>query len=104
MTIENEQNSSYVAQLSRSTLLLYNLENNCLICCHLQNFALENKPGSVGSFNLTKGVNKFCLLEPGVYQLTPVSCHQFEQAVYSYDTYVIDAADYLTFCLSSLIP
>jgi len=44
---------------------------------------------TVGSFNLTKGTNKFCLAEPGIYQLTPVSCHQFERSVYTYDTYVI---------------
>jgi hypothetical protein len=50
------------------------------------NFSLESDPKVVGSFNLTKGVNKFCLAQPGVYHLTPVSCHQFEQDVYSYDT------------------
>lgn len=53
-----------------------------------QNFAQESKPGNVGSFNLTKGINKFCLKEPGVYKLTPVSCHQFEQETYVYDTWV----------------
>ena len=51
-----------------------------------KNFAQENKPGNVGSFNLTKGINKFCLKDPGVYKLTPVSCHQFEQETYTYDT------------------
>ncbi len=52
----------------------------------LQNFAQENKPGNVGSFSLTKGVNKFCLAQPGVYKLTLDSCHQFEQDIYRYDT------------------
>ena len=51
-----------------------------------QHFAHESKPGTVGSFELSRGVNKFCLAEPGVYQLTPESCHQFEQDFYRYDT------------------
>jgi len=49
-------------------------------------FAHESKPGTVGSFELSRGVNKFCLAEPGIYQLTPESCHQFEQDFYRYDT------------------
>ncbi|ELT93278.1 hypothetical protein CAPTEDRAFT_179513 [Capitella teleta] len=66
-------------------------QSGYILSCHLShditlNFAQESKPGNVGSFNLTKGVNKFCLKEPGVYKLTPVSCHQFEQETYAYDT------------------
>ena len=53
---------------------------------HLQNFEQEGRPGNVGSFQLTKGVNKFCLGEPGIYKLSPQSCHQFEQSLYTYDT------------------
>ncbi|KAL3886602.1 hypothetical protein ACJMK2_026586 [Sinanodonta woodiana] len=49
------------------------------------NFAQE-KEGSVGSFQLNKGKNRFCLAQSGVYKLTPDSCHQFEKDVYSYDT------------------
>ncbi|KAK7106662.1 BOS complex subunit NOMO1-like isoform X2 [Littorina saxatilis] len=50
------------------------------------NFAHEKKSGTVGSFQLNKGTNRFCLAQAGVYQLTPDSCHKFEQEVYSYDT------------------
>lgn len=49
-------------------------------------FALEGRSEVVGSFNLTKGVNIFCLNEPGVYTLTPKSCHRFEQDSYKYNT------------------
>ncbi|XP_053372624.1 nodal modulator 2-like [Mercenaria mercenaria] len=50
------------------------------------NFAQEKKEGSVGSFELNKGKNRFCLAQPGIYQLTPDSCHKFEKDVYTYDT------------------
>lgn len=51
------------------------------------NFEHESKPGAyVQSFNLTKGVNKFCLPLSGGYHMTLTSCHQFEQEVYRYDT------------------
>ncbi|ESO93836.1 hypothetical protein LOTGIDRAFT_104485 [Lottia gigantea] len=50
------------------------------------NFAHEKKTGSVGSFQLNKGLNRFCLAQPGVYKLTPDSCHKFEKDVYAYDT------------------
>ncbi|XP_032896163.1 nodal modulator 1-like [Amblyraja radiata] len=43
-------------------------------------------PDNVGVYNLTKGVNRFCLSKPGVYKVTPRSCHQFEQEFYIYDT------------------
>ncbi|CAC5408303.1 Nodal modulator 2,Nodal modulator 3,Nodal modulator 1 [Mytilus coruscus] len=39
-------------------------------------FAHEKKVGTVGSFNLNKGKNRFCLAQPGVYKLTPDSCHK----------------------------
>ncbi|XP_029647558.1 nodal modulator 1 [Octopus sinensis] len=50
------------------------------------NFAHENKEGSVGSFALKKGTNRFCLSQPGVYRLTTDSCHRFEKDIYTYDT------------------
>ncbi|KAL4228821.1 hypothetical protein ACF0H5_011861 [Mactra antiquata] len=50
------------------------------------NFAHEQKEGSVGSFELNKGKNRFCLQQPGIYKLTPDSCHKFEKEVYTYDT------------------
>ncbi|XP_078097035.1 BOS complex subunit NOMO1 isoform X2 [Mustelus asterias] len=43
-------------------------------------------PENVGVYNLTKGVNRFCLSKPGVYKVTPRSCHQFEHEYYIYDT------------------
>ncbi|CAB3977797.1 Nodal modulator 1 [Paramuricea clavata] len=49
-------------------------------------FALEGSSEVVGSFNLTKGVNIFCLNEPGIYTLTPRSCHRFDQDSYKYNT------------------
>ncbi|KAJ8298746.1 hypothetical protein KUTeg_022806 [Tegillarca granosa] len=49
-------------------------------------FAHEKKEGNVGSFNLNKGTNRFCLAQPGVYRLTMDSCHKFEKDVYTYDT------------------
>ncbi|KAM4631893.1 BOS complex subunit NOMO1-like [Discoglossus pictus] len=45
-----------------------------------------NGPENVGVYNLTKGVNRFCLSKPGVYKVTPRSCHRFEHAFYTYDT------------------
>ncbi|KAL5020566.1 hypothetical protein ScPMuIL_003458 [Solemya velum] len=50
------------------------------------NFAHEKKEGSVGSFQLNKGTNRFCLAQPGVYRLIPDSCHKFEKDIYTYDT------------------
>jgi hypothetical protein len=51
-----------------------------------QNFSLEDKKEVVGSFDLYMGINRFCLAEPGIYNLIPKSCHRFEQDVYRYDT------------------
>ncbi|KFQ77730.1 Nodal modulator 3, partial [Phaethon lepturus] len=45
-----------------------------------------NGPENVGVYNLSKGVNRFCLSKPGVYEVTPRSCHQFEHEYYTYDT------------------
>ncbi|XP_041433909.1 nodal modulator 3 [Xenopus laevis] len=45
-----------------------------------------NGPEHVGVYNLSKGVNRFCLSKPGVYKVTPRSCHRFEHAYYTYDT------------------
>ena len=42
---------------------------------------------NVGSFRLVKGLNRFCLSHPGVYNLMPRSdCHQFAQDVYQFKT------------------
>ncbi|KAK3770676.1 hypothetical protein RRG08_037868 [Elysia crispata] len=46
----------------------------------------HNTQKKVGSFLLDRGLNRFCLAHPGVYQLTPESCHRFDQENYSYDT------------------
>uniref|UniRef100_A0A8C6XMV8 Prealbumin-like fold domain-containing protein n=1 Tax=Naja naja TaxID=35670 RepID=A0A8C6XMV8_NAJNA len=46
----------------------------------------ENGPENVGVYNLSKGVNRFCLSKPGVYEVTPRSCHRFEHEYYTYDT------------------
>ena len=41
----------------------------------------------MGSFRLVKGLNRFCLSHPGVYNLMPKSeCHQFAQDVYQFKT------------------
>ncbi|PKU44847.1 nodal modulator 1 [Limosa lapponica baueri] len=50
-----------------------------------------NGPENVGVYNLSKGVNRFCLSKPGVYEVTPRSCHQFEHEYYTYDTSSIDS-------------
>ncbi|XP_077172101.1 nodal modulator 1 [Paroedura picta] len=47
-----------------------------------------NGPENVGIYNLSKGVNRFCLSKPGVYEVTPRSCHRFEHEYYTYDTSV----------------
>ncbi|KAI9523057.1 Nodal modulator 1 [Dissostichus eleginoides] len=52
----------------------------------LEFFQDGSKPENVGVYNLSKGVNRFCLSKPGVYKVTPRSCHQFEQDFYTYDT------------------
>ena len=46
----------------------------------------EVKPAVTGSHKLTKGVNKVCLSQAGTYELTPVSCHQFDSDKFTYDT------------------
>lgn len=45
-----------------------------------------NGPENVGVYNLSKGINRFCLSKPGVYKVTPRSCHRFEHEYYAYDT------------------
>ncbi|XP_017337862.1 nodal modulator 1 [Ictalurus punctatus] len=52
----------------------------------LEFFQDGSKPENVGVYNLSKGVNRFCLSKPGVYKVTPRSCHQFEQDYYTYST------------------
>ena len=53
-----------------------------------QNFAHEMGVGSVSSFQLSKGSNRFCLAQAGIYHLTPDRCHQLEQGDYTFDTSV----------------
>lgn len=52
----------------------------------------EGKPAAAAptttSHEVKKGVNKVCLSRAGVYHLTPVSCHQFDNDKIIYDTYV----------------
>jgi len=50
------------------------------------NFALDNSKEEVGSFELKKGSNQFCLKTPGSYVLRPVSCYRFEKEEYTYNT------------------
>ncbi|KAF5902948.1 nodal modulator 1-like, partial [Clarias magur] len=52
----------------------------------LEFFQDGSTPENVGVYNLSKGVNRFCLSKPGVYKVTPRSCHQFEQDYYTYST------------------
>ncbi|XP_063064130.1 BOS complex subunit NOMO1 [Engraulis encrasicolus] len=67
-------------------------QNGYILRCSLSHaitlefFQDEVKPEIVGVYNLSKGVNRFCLSKPGVYKVTPRSCHQFEQEYYTYDT------------------
>ncbi|XP_019619282.1 PREDICTED: LOW QUALITY PROTEIN: nodal modulator 1-like, partial [Branchiostoma belcheri] len=49
-------------------------------------FSQDGNGRNVGSFDLKRGINKFCLAQPGVYHLAPKSCHQFESEVYTYNT------------------
>jgi len=66
--------SGYVlnAMLSHDIELVFTLEN-----------AKNTKPQP---FSLTKGHNKFCLSQPGVYSIDPKGCYMFEQDVVKYDT------------------
>uniref|UniRef100_A0A671LFQ9 Nodal modulator 1-like n=1 Tax=Sinocyclocheilus anshuiensis TaxID=1608454 RepID=A0A671LFQ9_9TELE len=52
----------------------------------LEFFQDGSSPENVGIYNLSKGVNRFCLSKPGLYKVTPRSCHQFEQDYYTYNT------------------
>uniref|UniRef100_A0A8C4QP48 Nodal modulator n=1 Tax=Eptatretus burgeri TaxID=7764 RepID=A0A8C4QP48_EPTBU len=52
----------------------------------LEFYQEEADPPNVGVYNLTKGLNRFCLSLPGVYKLSPRSCHRFEQETYTYNT------------------
>lgn len=70
-------------------MLLKNLQQETywyVYMCSFQHFEHNKKKGSVGSFDLNKGTNRFCLAQPGVYKLTPDSCHKFEKDEYIYDT------------------
>ena len=49
-------------------------------------FVHDKNKQTAGSFDLSRGASKFCLEKPGVYNLHPRSCHQFEQDVYRFDT------------------
>ncbi|WAR04700.1 NOMO2-like protein [Mya arenaria] len=79
-TFENVLPGKYKATVLRDSLCW---EEKTL---ELENFSQDKKADSVGSFELNKGKNRFCLAQPGVYQLRPDSCHKFEKDVYNYDT------------------
>lgn len=83
-TLEVEVKSSDVADVD-FTQTGYILK--CTISHEIKlHFAHDRKSGSVGSFDLNKGTNRFCLAQPGVYKLRPDSCHKFEKEEYIYDT------------------
>nr|XP_022336385.1 nodal modulator 1-like isoform X1 [Crassostrea virginica] len=83
-TLEIEVKSSDVANVD-FTQTGYILK--CTISHEIKlHFEHNKKKGSVGSFDLNKGTNRFCLAQPGVYKLTPDSCHKFEKDEYIYDT------------------
>lgn len=50
------------------------------------NFKLDDKEETVGSFELKKGSNQFCLKTAGRYSLMPKSCYRFEKETYFYNT------------------
>ena len=51
-------------------------------------FVHDTNKQQAGSFDVAKGMNKFCLEKAGVYSLLPHSCHVFERDVYKFDTSV----------------
>lgn len=53
-----------------------------------QYFVYNKKSGFVGFFDLNKGINRFCLVQFGVYKLRLDFCYKFEKEEYIYDTYV----------------
>uniref|UniRef100_A0AAY4ATN9 Nodal modulator 1 n=1 Tax=Denticeps clupeoides TaxID=299321 RepID=A0AAY4ATN9_9TELE len=69
-------------------------QNGYILRCSLSHtitlefFQDTSKPDNVGVYNLSKGINRFCLSKPGLYKVIPRSCHQFEQDYYTYDTSV----------------
>ncbi|XP_021267430.1 nodal modulator 1-like [Numida meleagris] len=77
--------TGYMLRCSLSHAITLLLIVNCVVAS--QEFYQDgNGPENVGVYNLSKGVNRFCLSKPGVYEVTPRSCHQFEHEYYTYDT------------------
>ncbi|RMX43282.1 hypothetical protein pdam_00020157 [Pocillopora damicornis] len=68
------------------SITLQSVSNPGLPKAEVQFFSLESHKEMVDSFDLPKGTKTFCLKEPGVYNLMPRSCHQFEQEVFKYNT------------------
>ncbi|KAL6075643.1 Nodal modulator 1 [Balamuthia mandrillaris] len=57
-----------------------------IVSTHDVNFLYGSGDKERKSLDLTKGHNRICLQEPGVYKFTPNSCYRFEENVYTYDT------------------
>ncbi|XP_068686037.1 BOS complex subunit NOMO3-like [Montipora foliosa] len=86
---ENETLEFKVSEADVSDLLF--IQSGYILKCILSHnitlfFSRESGKENVDFFDLQKGTNKFCLKEPGVYNLMPQSCHQFDQNVFIYNT------------------
>ncbi|XP_071806150.1 BOS complex subunit NOMO1-like [Asterias amurensis] len=67
------------------------LQTGYMLQCHVSHpiaifYHHSKSPKQPKQLDLTKGLNQFCLDKSGSYKLSPVSCHQFEQEMYSFDT------------------
>ncbi|KAJ7333033.1 Nodal modulator [Desmophyllum pertusum] len=86
------ENSSLDIQVSEADVTdLQFVQSGFILKCILSHditlfFSLDSRKETVDSFDLPKGTKTFCLKEPGVYNLMPRSCHQFEQEVFIYNT------------------
>ncbi|XP_074644327.1 BOS complex subunit NOMO3-like isoform X2 [Tubulanus polymorphus] len=49
-------------------------------------FDRQGKDSKSVSFAATKGSNSYCLEKPGIYKVTPESCHIFDEDSYTFDT------------------
>ncbi|XP_038065332.1 nodal modulator 1-like isoform X2 [Patiria miniata] len=62
-----------------------------LLQCHVSHpiamlYHHTKSPKQSKEIDLAKGLNQFCLERSGSYQLTPLSCHKFDQESYNFDT------------------
>ncbi|XP_072048765.1 LOW QUALITY PROTEIN: BOS complex subunit NOMO1-like [Amphiura filiformis] len=62
-----------------------------LLQCHTSHptalhYHHSKSPKDSHKFDLSAGLNQYCLDKPGKYQLEPKSCHQFDRSSYSFDT------------------